>query len=241
MQLKQMPWVVIVLTTMLHLSCDPQSMQKLQDVAANNSPAITEQQIADALKEALTIGVRHGVQYLGKRDGFYRSPYKIVLPEEAQGIVQKVRRFPAFRDAEEKLLLKINRSAELAMQEAEPIFVDAIQKMTIRDAMRILKGNRDAATQYLRVHTESQLVEAFKPVIVRSLQHTGVLTLWNKIVKTYNAIPLVEKRNPHLEDYIAQKAVDALFDRIRIEESRIRSDVHARTTELLKKVFALQD
>ena len=241
MQLKKMPWMLIVLATMLHLSCDPQSMQKLQDIAASQAPAVTEQQVADALKEALTLGVRHGVQYLGKRDGFYRSPYKIVLPEEAHAIVQKVRRFPAFRDAEEKLLLKINRSAELAMQEAEPIFVDAIQKMTIRDAMRILKGNQDAATQYLRTHTESQLVEAFKPVIVRSLQHTGVLTLWNKIVKTYNAIPLVEKRNPHLEDYIAQKAVDALFDRIRIEESRIRSDVQARTTELLKKVFALQD
>jgi len=225
MQWKRMPWVVIVAVVMFHLSCDPQSMQKLQDIASSRAPAVSEQQVAEALKEALTQGVRQGVQYLSKRDGFYRSPYKIVLPEEAQVIVKRVRQFPAFRDAEEQLLLKINRSAELAMQEAEPIFVDAIHKMTIRDAMRILKGEQDAATRYLHSHTHKQLIEAFKPVIVRSLQHTGVLTLWSKIVNTYNAIPLVEKRNPHLEDYIAQKAVDALFDRIRSEELRIRSDV----------------
>jgi hypothetical protein len=134
----------------------------------------------------------------------------------------------------------LNRGAEDAAKEATPIFIEAIRQMTIQDAWGILKGNDDAATQYLKRTTSGLLKDKFKPVINNSLQKVSATRYYSDIVNTYNKIPLTEDVNPNLDDYATDKAIEGLFTMIAKEEKNIRQDPLARTTDLLKKVFAAQ-
>jgi enolase len=136
--------------------------------------------------------------------------------------------------------MTLNRGAEDAAKEAKPIFISAIKSMTIQDAWAILKGEDNAATEYLRKTTSSQLKEKFKPVIQSSLNKVNATKYYGELVTRYNKIPLVEKVNPNLDDYATDKAIDGLFVMIAKEEKNIRQDPVARTTELLKKVFGYQ-
>jgi enolase len=124
-----------------------------------------------------------------------------------------------------------------AAKEAKPIFVSAIKSMTIQDAWAILKGEDNAATEYLKRVTSAQLKEKFKPVIQNSLNKVNATKYYGDLVTRYNKIPLVDKVNPDLDDYATDKAIDGLFTMIAKEEKNIRQDPVARTTELLKKVF----
>ncbi len=223
-------------------SCDQATMQKILDAAASGAGAeLTQAEIANGLKEALGKGVESGVQYLSKTDGFYKTPYKILLPEEAQKVVDKLKIVPGFDKVEEVVIEKINRSAEDAVKKASPIFVNAITSMTINDALGILMGEKNAATTYLDQKTHSPLAGEFQPVIVNSLNKFNALDYWTDAVTAYNKIPFVQKVNPKLEEYITEKALVSLFDRIEKEELNIRQNVGSRTTDLLRRVFAKQD
>jgi hypothetical protein len=137
----------------------------------------------------------------------------------------------------DKFVLTLNRGAEDAAKEAKPIFIAAIKSMTIQDAWAILKGEENAATEYLKRTTSASLKEKFKPVIQSSLNKVNATKYYGEIITRYNQIPLVEKVNPNLDDYATDKAIEGLFVMIAKEEKNIRMDPVARTTELLKRVF----
>ena len=224
-------------------SCDQATMQKVLDAAAAATAGseLTQGEIANGLKEALGKGVESGVQYLSKTDGFYKTSYKILLPEDAQKVVEKLKIVPGFNKVEEVILEKINRSAEDAVKKASPIFVNAITSMTINDALGILMGDKNSATLYLDQKTHNPLFGEFQPVIVNSLNKYNALDYWTDAVTAYNKLPFVKKVNPKLEDFITEKALVSLFDRIEKEELNIRENVGSRTTDLLRRVFAKQD
>lgn len=202
---------------------------------------LTSEQIGNGLKEALQIGIGKGSDRLSALDGYLKSQYKILLPEEAQKLTNRLQRIPGFNKVEDKMIERINRAAEDAAKSAKPIFVSAIKQMTFQDAMGILKGDKNAATQYLNRTTNTQLYGEFQPVIVRSLNKFKALDYWEDAVTAYNKIPLVEKMNPKLDDYITNRALDGLFSMVEKEELNIRNNISARTSDLLKQVFALQD
>jgi hypothetical protein len=112
--------------------------------------------------------------------------------------------------------------------------------MTIQDAANILKGQPDAATQYLKKTTSAPLRDKFKPVIKNSLAKVNATKYYTDLINTYNKIPLVQKLNPNLDDYATDKALEGLFIMIAKEERNIRQNPLARTSELLKKVFGSQ-
>ena len=143
-------------------------------------------------------------------------------------------------DQVDKFIMTLNRGAEDAAKEAKPIFITAIKSMTIDDAWGILKGQPDAATQYLKRTTSPQLKEKFSPVIQASLDKVQATRYYGDIVNKYNMIPFVEKVNPDLNEYATDKAIEGLFLMIAKEEKEIREDPVARTTELLKRVFSAQ-
>jgi hypothetical protein len=116
------------------------------EVLGGKNP-LSEDQIGEGLKEALNQGVNKAVTSLSATDGYFASPYKILLPEEAQAIVSKVSALPGFSNVEQDLVERLNRAAELAATKAGPIFVGAIKGLTIKDAMNLLMGNKDAATR----------------------------------------------------------------------------------------------
>jgi hypothetical protein len=227
------------IATLLFSSCDPAALQRTLDTLSNTP--LSNEEIASGLKQALEIGISKGSDALSARDGYYKSPYKILLPPEAEKVAQKLRSVPGFNNVEEVILEKINRGAEDAASKAKPIFVNAIRNMTIEDATNILMGQKDAATKYLKAATYDQLYTEFNPVIVESLDKFNARKYWADAVNTYNKIPFVEKANPDLDDYVTQQALAGLFAKVEEEELNIRTNISARTTELLKKVFAKQD
>ncbi len=193
------------------------------------------------LKQALEFGVQEAVDRLSEQNGYFESPYKILLPKEAVTVVDKLKVVPGFQDVERDLVKKMNEAAEIAAKKATPIFVDAITSLTIKDAMNILLGEKDAATRYLETSTRSSLYAEFLPVIQDALDQVNARTYWRTAVDAYNKIPFVKRVNPELDDHVNQKALDGLFSLIEKKEVQIRSNKSARETELLRKVFAKQD
>ena len=158
------------------------------------------------------------------------------MPEKAKNVEEKLRKMGQGKKVDEAIL-SMNRAAEDAANAAKPLFVAAIKEMTITDAMNILKGEKNAATQYLQKSTSNALTEKFKPIIKVSLDKVGATKHWETVFSTYNKIPLVEKVNPNLEEYVTEKAIQGLFIQVAKEELQIRENPAARVTDLLKKVF----
>lgn len=202
----------------------------------------TTEEMGQGLKQALNKGVDDAVGFLSAEDGYLGSVYKILLPEEAEKVASKLRGIPGFSDFEQNLVEKLNRAAEGAAAKASPIFVSAIKQMTFQDAYAILTGEDDAATRYLEKTTYDQLYSEFQPVIIASLDEVNAREYWKKGADTYNKIPFIgEKVNPELDDYVTTKALVGLFSLIEEKEADIRENPAERTTELLKKVFKVQD
>lgn len=213
---------------------------KLKDIL-KKAPAITgvsENEAGQGIKEALTKGVTSAVLNLNKTDGFFGSDvYKLLLPPDAQKIETTLRKV-GMGSQVDKAILAINRGAEDAVAFAKPIFVDAIKEMTITDALNIVKGGKDAATQYFKQKTTDKLIAAFKPSVQTSLDKVEATKYYTDIVTTYNNFPTTFKKvNPDLTSYVVGKAVDALFDQVAKEEANIRENPLARTSDILKKVF----
>ena len=197
--------------------------------------------IASGLKEALQKGITEQVTKLTAVDGFYQNQaVKILFPEELQKVDKTLRSIGMSSLADEGIKV-LNRAAEDAVKEATPIFVNAITSMKIADAKNILLGADNSATTYLQISTSTALYSKFSPVIQQSLEKVGADKIWANIIAKYNKVPLVTKVNPDLNDYVTNKAMEGVFTMIAVEEKDIRTNIGARTSPLLKKVFALQD
>jgi len=193
--------------------------------------------IGAGLKEALNNGIESAVTQLSAENGYLGSPYKILIPEDAQKVINKVKMIPGFQDIETKLIHQMNSAAEIAAKKATPIFVNAIKQMSFQDAKSILTGPDNAATSYLDKTSRKPLYDEFLPVIQNSLDEVNARTYWKSVVDVYNTIPFVKKMNPALDDHVNNKALDGLFSLIAVKEKGIRTDVNQRTSDLLKKVF----
>jgi hypothetical protein len=231
-------FLVLSVAFLLGFSVSALSQIKLPKILTKNSSSVSSEEAGMGIKEALTQGVTNAVLNLNKTDGFFGSEvYKMFLPPDAVKIENTLRKAGMGAQVD-KAILAINRGAEDAVAFAKPIFVDAIKEMTITDALNIVRGNKDAATQYFKQKTTSKLVEAFTPSVKTSLDKTDATKYYGDIVNTYNKFPTTFKKlNPDLTSYVVTKAVDALFDQVAKEEANIRASPLARTTDLLKKVF----
>ncbi len=231
-------YILLLFTGFTLLSC-----AEMQQVA-NQFPGILNQEnvdIAGGLKEALNNGISKQVTKLTSTDGFYKNEMvKILLPEELQKVDAGLRKIGLGKLADDGLRA-LNRTAEDAVKEATPIFVDAVKGMSFTDAKNILMGNQTAATSYLQNTTSTALYSKFNPVIKNSFAKVGADKIWTNIITKYNAIPLVKKVNPDLTDYTTNKAMEGVFKMIAVEEKNIRTNLNSRTSDLLRKVFALQD
>ena len=234
--------ILALLITASFVSCDPNTFSNVLDgVGGVGNVPLTNEQIAGGLKQALEIGIQEGSSKLSQVNGYLESPYKILLPEEARKVTDKLQNIPGFSQLEAEIIEKINRGAEDAAKKAFPIFKDAITQMSFQDALGILMGEQDAATSYLNRVTYQNLYNEFSPVIVESLDKFQARKVWSDATTAYNRIPFVDQVNTDLGDYVTQQALIGLFSMVEKKEVQIREDVSARTTDLLRKVFAKQD
>jgi hypothetical protein len=233
---------ILLITVILGACTSAQINQTLGDVnkTLGGSQPLTTAEVADGLKEALIKGVSNGADIVSQLDGYFKNPeIKIPFPPEVKKVEDKLRQIGLGNEVD-KFVMTLNRGAEDAAKEAKPIFITAIRSMTIQDAWSILKGEDNAATEYLKRTTSAQLKEKFSPVIKNSLNKVNATKYYGEIVTRYNQIPFVQKVNPDLNNYATDKAIEGLFLMIAKEEKNIRDNPVARTTELLKRVFGAQ-
>lgn len=216
---------------------------------------LSEEEVISGLKEALITGAKNSAQRLAAENGYYGDEaIKILLPEEANVILDNISKIPGGDKLVQDVVLRINRAAEDAAKEVAPIFVNSVKQMTIRDAFNILNGADNAATQYLQMTTYKELYDLYKPKIQNSTEKDIVGDIstkdswvaltgnWNKLANSLaGKIANLEPVNTDLDDYLTNRALKGMFMKVEQEELNIRKNVSARVSPILKRVFGSLD
>ncbi|MBK9224291.1 MAG: DUF4197 domain-containing protein [Flavobacterium sp.] len=233
--------LVLLLIPLISIAQTKKKVKKIKVKTPTVTNVINTVDISAGLKEALNKGVTEQVSKLTIIDGFYKNEaVKILIPEELQRVDTTLRKL-GMGSLVDDGIKSLNRAAEDAVKESTPIFVNAIKNISISDAKGILLGNESAATSYLKDSTTKELYAKFNPIVQESVGKVGADVIWNSIIKKYNTIPLVNKVNPDISDYVTTKAMEGVFKMIAVEEKNIREKLSSRNSDLLKSVFALQD
>lgn len=241
--------VIAIIISFCVLSSCTELLQVVQTLETNQ--ALTQTEVVSGLKEALRVGSDSAAMKLAKLNGYYGDPaVKLLLPPEAAIITDNISRIPGGEKLVEDLILRINRAAEDAAREAAPVFLNAIRQMTIQDAFTILKGENNAATQYLKANTFNELFNLYQPKLKSSLDKKLVAGVsanetwdnltgqWNKVAGSMvGQVAGFKKVEVQLDSYLTNKALDGIFLKLAEEEAEIRNDPAARVTEILKRVF----
>ncbi len=217
---------------------DPGVLDALLQGAQPGGAALDEATVARGLREALRVGTERTVSSTSRAGGFLLNELiRIRAPEELEPMLRGLRAVGFGRQVDE-LETAMNRAAERASAEATDVFVGAITRMTIRDALGILRGGDTAATDYFRDQTSDALVARFGPIVDEKMREVGLYRIYQELSAAYAALPLARKPSLDLRAHVTDRAVAGLFTVLAQEEARIRQDPAARTTELLRKVFA---
>jgi hypothetical protein len=214
----------LILSLFLFFSCtaEAQLLKKAKSLIGGDI-AFSKEEAAEALKQALEQGTSKGVDLLSKADGYYKNPeIKIPFPQEAQAVESKLRALGLGIQVDQAIE-SLNRAAEDAAYEAKDIFIAAIKGLTINDAINIVKGEKNSATQFLERETTQSLIGKFSPIIEASLKKVSATKYWDDVMGTYNKVPFVKKVETDLTAYVTEKAIDGLFVMIAKEELNIKS------------------
>lgn len=212
---------------------------KEETPTALDKSTLNRADIVSGLKEALIKGSQSAISTLGKENGFFAHPkLRIPMPEKLQTVEATLRKLKQDKIADD-FVLSMNRAAENAVPKAMSIFSNAIKNMSIKDANGILQGSDNAATEYLKKTSGSQLHQQFLPIVKQATNKVGVTENYKALIDNLGMMSkLIDIESLDLDKYVTDKAVDGLFNLIANEEKLIRADPVARTTALLKKVFS---
>jgi hypothetical protein len=216
---------------------------------------LTEADVVNGLKEALITGARNSAQKLSAENGYFGdATIKIALPDEAKTIVDNISKLPGGQQLVDDVVLRINRAAEDAAKEIAPIFVNSVTSMTVQDAFGILKGADNAATNYLKSTTYTELYNLYKPKIQISTEKAiignistknswvALTSKWNSLANSIaGKLAGLKPVNTDLDDFLTTKALSGVFLKVEAEELKIRKEVSARVTPLLQRVFGTLD
>ena len=205
--------------------------------AVSGVDALSNADINDGLKEALTRGADAAVAQLGQKDGFFgNAAMKIPLPAPLQKAEKAMRMFGMGKQADE-LVLSMNRAAEAAVPEAKTLLVDAVKEMTLEDAKGILTGGKTSATDFFRKKTEAKLTERFQPIVKATTDKVGLAQQYNQYAGMAAQFNLIDKSQSNVEQYVTQQSLDRLYALIGEKEAAIRANPLQAGSDLLKKVF----
>ena len=236
-------WIALCLAFCLGIpaahAADVTDLLKLIPLPAATGPAQDSGTVASGLKEALSVGTKNAVGLLSGKDGYFANEaVKILLPENVRRLGDALR-MAGYQKEVDAFVLSMNRAAEKAAPRAADIFAGAIREMSITDAQKILGGGNTAATEYFKSKTSTQLFDAFKPDISKSMSEVGVTRAYKAMTDRYTSmVPFAKVESLDLDRYVTNKSLDGLFYMVGQEETKIRTNPAARTTELLRKVFA---
>ncbi len=211
--------------------------------------ALSQTQMAGGLKEALGNGLQHAVASLGKEGGFLTNvAVKIPMPQKLQTVEKTLRALKQDKLADD-FIATMNHAAEQAVPAAAAVFGDAVKQMSIEDAKSVLTGPQDAATQFFRRTTQTNLYTRFLPIVQQATAKTGVTSAYkNMIAKVSGGSGLggtlgglasnyLGTDALDVDAYVTNQTLDGLFKMVAEEEKQIRENPVARTTDLMKQVF----
>jgi len=216
-------------------------------LATTNLASLSQDQVVQGLKEALGKGVQTAVASLGRNDGFLTNlNVKIPMPGKLKSVERALRTVKQEKLADD-FVNTMNHAAEQAVTEAASVFSEAIKQMTIADAKAILTGTNNAATEYFRRTTQTNLYAKFLPIVKVATDKVGVTAAYKNMMSKaavstqvsglLGSTGLVKPEDMDIDAYVTHKAMDGLFTMVAAEEKQIRANPAARTTDLLKKVF----
>ena len=212
--------------------------QLLKGLGIGQQGSLSDAKIGAGLKEALHVATENSVNLTGRLDGYFRNEaIKILMPEKLRTVEQGLR-VVGYGEKVDAFVLSMNRAAERAAPAAKQIFWDAIGAMTFDDAQKILRGGDTAATDFFKRKTTDNLTAAFRPVVERTMSEVGVVRQYQELVGRFKAIPFAQTQTFDINGYVVTKALDGLFHVVGEQERQIRTNPAARTTALLKEVFA---
>ena len=198
---------------------------------------LSQKDATGGLKDALTQGAQLAVKQLGTPGGFSNNPeVKIELPGKLGKVASKMKQF-GMGDQVDQLETSMNKAAETAVTQAQPILVDAVKKMSVEDAKGILSGGNDSATQYLNKTSREQIRAKFLPIVKAATDKVGVAQQYNALAGKAAAFGAVDAKSANVENYVTEQALDGLFKMIAQQEETIRKNPAAAATSLAKKVF----
>ena len=220
-------------------ACDV--FKSIAEVASVEQTALSQEEIRRGLREALHVSTDTSVNRAGAVNGFLgNAAIKIVVPIEAQRVIDKTRNIPVVNNAVARAMgnfeENMNRAAEDAAGEAKEVFKEVIQNITFQDVLQILNGEDNAATVFLENNARQSLYDRFYPIVDNSMSKKNVDQTWSQVTGLYNQ-HVGGEIETDLNKYITDKALDGLFYLIAEEEAKIRKDPMHRVTEILQKVF----
>ncbi|MGE0485373.1 MAG: DUF4197 domain-containing protein [Gammaproteobacteria bacterium] len=201
--------------------------------------ALSQGEMANGLRAALGQGVRNAVAELGREDGFLaNADLRIPVPKHLRSVERGLRALGR-DDVADAFVTSLNRAAERAVPATGEVLADTVSRMSIDDARGILQGGDTAATDYLRRTSHGDLQARVRPLVDEAVRTAGVTARYQTLLdKAGPAAALVDSDKLDLSRYVTDRALDGLYAMIGAEEQRIRANPAARTSELLKKVFA---
>jgi hypothetical protein len=196
----------------------------------------TELEMGLGLKDALSQGLFRSFNAFADPNG--NPLVRFAFPGEAQKI-EKTLRDLGLDKTVDQVTGKFTRAMSSAVSAAKPMFTDAIKRMSIRDAAKILvTDNSHAATDYFKQTMKPDLMVAFRPIVDSTIKAEEADKEWNNIAGIYNKIPFVNKQlESNMTDFISARAIDIMFTMVANEEEQIRSKYELRKTDLMRKAF----
>ena len=202
--------------------------------------SMSQTELGKAVKELLQVSADNSLAKLGVADGFFKNTdVKIPFPQSLQKVEEKLRQV-GFSNQIDQFTEKLNRSAEDAATGVKDIFKTAISQMTINDALGIILGNEDAATEYMKKTTTAAITSKVSSVVAKSNEKIKLASYWTPLATKYNAIMSLtggSQVSTDLTQYVTEKAVAGIFKTMAKEEKVIRTKTSAQTSSLLQKVF----
>ncbi|MEO8315111.1 MAG: DUF4197 domain-containing protein [Pseudomonadota bacterium] len=199
--------------------------------------SLTSAESADGLKAALTQAAGIAVSQLGKADGFLGNPeVRIPLPGKLQKVRKTARKLGLAKQID-GLETAMNRAAEAAVPQARELLVQSIKQMSVKDALGIIRGPENAATEYFRKSMSDQLTEKFQPVVSKATADVQLAAQYKSVATRASALGLIDSSDANLDSYVTRKTLDGLFLVMAKEEAAIRKNPMGQASSLLRKVF----
>ena len=208
-----------------------------QATRSGDVASLSPSNAAAGLKEALSKGISTAISETGRPGGYENNPLiRIGMPDKLRTMERGLRAV-GMGSQIDGFEHSMNAAAEQAAPAAKSIFLEALRSMSFEDARGIVTGGNTAGTEYFQRTSAEKVSDAFRPIIQKAMNGTGVSEKFAALTASAPKLPFGKSPGFDINAYVLEKSVDGLFTVMGQEETKIRQNPAAQTTSLLKTVF----